>query len=372
MTSVHSYLDTRIFFKECCSLAQSGYETHLVAPDAPDQTRNGVHLHGLQKIARNRLVRIMNTPWSVYRKAQRIDAVIYHFHDPELIPVGLLLKAQGKRVIYDVHEHVPRQIMSKPWIPWWLRTFIAYIVSLIEAIGVHFFDGIVTVTPTIARRFPPHKTVVVQNFPMVSELMVFDPTPYNQRPLCAIYIGAITHIRGIREMLQAIDLVRDQFDVQLLLVGNFDSAELEQESSKLAGWQKVNFLGWQSRDSVARILAQSRVGLVILHPVANYIDSQPNKLFEYMSASIPIIASNFPKWKGIIERTGCGLTVDPCDPRAIARAIEFVLAQPQAAEVMGRRGRAAIERQYNWEQEVTNLLRFYEKILNASTYTDVP
>jgi glycosyltransferase involved in cell wall biosynthesis len=125
----------------------------------------------------------------------------------------------------------------------------------------------------------------------------------------------------------------------------------------------VNPTGFLDRTGVESVFARSMAGLVTLQPVKNYIDALPVKMFEYMSAGIPVIASNFPLWREIISKNDCGLLVNPLDAGAIAKAIDYMVLNPKEAERMGRNGRKAVETHYNWNQEEKNLLNFYEKIL---------
>lgn len=362
LTTGHPPFDTRIFHKQAKTLVQAGYDVTLIAQHENDEVVDGVKIIALPK-PRNRVARMLCLAWRAFCLARRERAAIYHFHDPELIPIGLLLKLRGRPVIYDVHEDVPKQILSKDWIPRPLRRLVAGATRVAEALASLVFDGIVAATPAIAKRFPPHKTVVVQNFPILKELVAPESTPYQNRPAKIIYIGGITAIRGIREMVQATSLVPESLNARLVLVGAFSPPSLEAEVRGLFGWERVEFVGWQDRASVARLLGEARAGLVVLHPRPNYLNAWPVKLFEYMSAGLPVIASDFPLWREIVNGVGCGLLVNPLDPKAIAKAIQYLLTHPEEAEEMGRRGQQAVQERYNWDTEKEKLLLLYRRLV---------
>ncbi|WP_347241446.1 glycosyltransferase family 4 protein [Thermus sp.] len=361
LSTVHPVLDTRIFHKEAQSLAQAGYEVVLVAQGQPKESE-GIRIHGLPT-PKNRFSRMFGTTFKALSLAVRERADIYHFHDPELIPVGLLLRLMGKKVIYDVHEDLPRQILSKYWIPSVLRGVVAKAAELMEWVAGRFMNGIVAATPAIAERFPPHKTVVVQNFPLLSEFPHAGEIPYSERPMQVVYVGGISAIRGVIEIVKAMEHLPPRLGARLFLAGRFDPPELESRLQEMPGWHRTVFMGWLSRKEIRTLLARSRVGLVILHPTLNYVAGQPVKLFEYMAAGIPVVASNFPLWREIVEGEQCGLTVDPLNPKEIAKAIQWLLEHPQEAEEMGKRGRKAVLERFNWEQEAEKLLAFYRRIV---------
>ena len=362
LTSVHPSFDIRIFHKECKTLARKGYKVILVAQHSRNEVVDGIQIRALLR-PRNRFDRMTRTAWQVYRSAIKENAGLYHLHDPELIPIGVLLKIRGKRVIYDVHEDYPSSLLFRDWIHPHLRPYIVKGVRFTEWVGVRVLDGVVAATPSIAKRFPSSKTVIVQNFPIPDNLVLDKNIPYSQRSPILVYIGEISEMRGIKEMVQAVGHLPENLGAQLSLAGNFSPAYLEHEIKQLPDWKWISFLGWQSQEGVAAMLGRARIGLVLFHPAPNHINAQPNKLFEYMAAGIPVVTSDFPLWREIIEGVGCGLLVDPTDPRKIAKGLQWLLEHPEEAEAMGKRGQTAVREKYNWDREDNKLVAFYQEII---------
>ena len=363
LSSVHPSYDTRIFVKECASLAKAGYDVTLIVPHNRDEDRQGVKIRHVEKLGGGRLKRMLLTSWKVFKKAWGQNADIYHFHDPELIPAGILLRLKGAKVIYDVHEDVPKQILSKDWIPGYLRYPVAMLIALMEWVSTRFFfSGIAAATPTIAKRFPDKKTVTIQNFPIREEIkLAKDPIPFAKRDNKVIYIGGIAKIRGIVQCVEAMAKV-NQKNASLLLGGKISSASFAQELENTKGWDRIDQLGWLDRDEVVKQLQISCAGLVLLHPRPNYIDSLPVKMFEYMAAGLPVIASDFPLWREIIGENKCGLLVDPMNSEAIANAIDWIFSHPEDAQQMGLEGLKTVQTIYNWGMEEQKLLTFYKGI----------
>lgn len=364
LSTIHRALDVRIFYKECQTLAKAGYEVHLLVPNPPAQQLEGVFFHAIDKVTNYpRLVRTWRRLSSAYQIAKSLQADVYHFHDPELIPVGILLQRLGAKVIYDVHEDSPWEAISLSKnhpVLGWLRFGIW---TILEGIAKASLNAFICVTPHIAQKFPSAKTSVVANFPLTAELQaVHEVNLAHPQENIVIYAGGIAEIRGIREMVGAMELLPRTLAVKLLLLGEFPSPELQTEVEKLPGWQQVEFLGWQSRQSVVQHLAQSKVGLVLFHPKRDHLEALPNKLFEYMAAGLPVVASNFPLWREIIEDIGCGLVVNPLDPQEIAQSMQYLLENPDVAAAMGQRGREAVINQYNWEIESQKLLKVYTQV----------
>lgn len=357
ITTVHPAFDVRIFYKQCKSIAKLGYDTYLLANIDEDQCSEGVNIVSLGK-AKNRLHRMTGYLWKTYKKALSLNGDIYHFHDPELIPLGLLLKLKRKKVVYDVHEDVPRDILLKPWLPKMSRKICSVVFEIMENFSAKFFDAIVTVTPLLAARFTKENntTVEIRNYPISQDIQPIINQPKKQQ-LC--YAGLISRERGIFEMLKT----SFRCEVELNLAGRFNSEDLYNEVVNLTEWNNVNYLGYLDRNSIVNLYQSSQIGLAVLHSGPTFNDSLPIKLFEYMAAGLPVIASNFPLWREIIDKHDCGICVDPKNLDEICEAIYFLLNNAEEAQKMGERGQNAIRQFYTWDTEEEKLSQVYARIL---------
>jgi glycosyltransferase involved in cell wall biosynthesis len=296
--------------------------------------------------------------------ARALKADIYHLHDPELLTIALALKRSGSKIVFDAHEDVPKQILAKHYLHPWVRRLISHLFAAYERYVCARLDGIVAATPTIRDKFKDcsRRVVDINNFPLPGELDSHDDTLRSGNEVC--YIGGIATIRGIREIVRAVGLSRHG-GVQLHLAGRFVEPDVESELRILPAWSRVKAWGHQERSGVKRVLSRSSVGLVTLHPMPNYLDSLPIKMFEYMAAGIPVIASDFPLWRSIVEGADCGICVDPLEVGAIADAIDGLLADPIRAARMGQNGRRAVQDRFNWGIEEKKLLEFYAILAKA-------
>jgi glycosyltransferase involved in cell wall biosynthesis len=362
ISTVHSSYSNRIFHKECRTLADAGYKVTFIVQNDKDEQRNNVFIKAIP-MAQGRLSRMTKSVLKAYTLALKENASVYHFHDPELLFAAFMLKLQGKKVIYDVHEDYYSSIVKKSWLNPVFRKCFAISFSCCESLSVHIFDGIVAATPQIAKQFPSKKTEIVQNFPQISDFNPSTSIPYKKRNAIITYIGGISILRGAKEMMEAITLLPDKVESQLHLAGSFDNKKLEYEIRQLKGWKNTVFYGWQSRHFVDDLLSKSRVGLLLFHPAPNHIMSQPNKLFEYMLAGIPVVASDFPLWREIIEGTKCGIVVNPLNVKEISDAVRWLLEHPEDAEKMGDKGRKAVHERYKWCNEGERLLNLYQRIM---------
>ena len=356
LTSVHDRDDTRIR-KQCLDLEASGHSVTLIVADGRgDGNHDDVAIIDIGR-ATSRPKRMLVSAAKVWRCAVRLKADVYHFHDPELLPFAIWLAHGGAFVVYDAHEDLPKQLLTKPYLSRPIAKIVARVASRVERCAVRHFSAVVSATDSIARRFDDFAglKVVINNFPIIDELA---PLSNETERDSVVFVGKLSEIRGIREAIQAMSLVRS--DVHLKLVGSFADPEFAESCRRLDGYERVVETGVLDRSEVRRVLESSIAGLVTFHPSANHVSAQPNKLFEYMSAGVPVIASDFPLWRRLVG--DAGIAVDPQDPAEIAAAIDRVAADPHLAATMGRAGMEATTHRFNWTLESKKLVALYESL----------
>ena len=359
LTTVHQVFDVRIFYKQAKTLVQAGYEVTLIAQHDKDEIVDGVRIVALTKL-KNRFTRIFILTWQAFYLALNQRADIYHFHDPELILIGIILRFFKKRVIYDVHENLPKQIMDKSWLDNnQIRKFAAFIMNIIEQIGVLLFSKIIGATPDISKRFPKNKTVILRNFPILKLIDDAVPIDYMKNKPIIIYVGGLMRIRGIKEMIQAMKYMDNRTEFWLL--GRWDNERFKKECENLDEWIYVKYFGFISLEKVYRYMKIADIGISIIHPAENNLKALPNKCFEYMTCSLPMVISNFPYWKENFR--DCALFADPYDSKDIAKKILFLLSDINVMNKMGKNGRKLVVEKFSWEKESKKLLEVYKQML---------
>ena len=365
LSTVHGPFDTRIFQKECRTLAEAGYRVTFLVPHARRETADGVDILPLPRIAR-RERRILLAPWHAFRAARALPADLYHFHDPELLPIGVLLRWTTRaRVVYDAHENYARQMSGRDWMPRPLKRILPRLVGAVERWAIRRLDAVVCATEHIAAQFPRARTAVVKNYPLLKMSPAEpDPAQFDPANVTVLYTGGWTEHRGVYQLVQAMEHVATP-GARLLLLGKCVSPALQERAQSLPGYARVDYRGTVPFAEVYRHMRRAAIGLICNQPRHDYEMAQPNKLFEYMSAGLPVIASHFPRWKEVVEGNDCGLTVDPTRPQEIARAIDTLLSQPDRRREMGRNGLQAVQTTYNWQAEGRKLLQLYQELLPA-------
>ena len=357
ITTVHPRYDVRIFHKECKSLSEY-YKVYLIVADGlGNEEKDKVNIIDIGLRQQSRLKRAIADSEKAFKKAIELDCELYHFHDPELIRTGVKLKKRGKKVIYDTHEDLPRQIMGKPYLNKFIKPILANFIEWLENRAAKQFDYICSATPYIRERFKMinRNTVDINNYPILGEL--FQTNINKENTFC--YTGGITRIRGIANIIKAMKNINSK----LVIAGRVNDKSYLSEIKELNEWEKVEYLGLVDREELAIVLSRSIAGIVTFLPSQNHLNSQPNKIFEYMSAGIAIIGSDFKLWKEIIEDNYCGICVNPEKSEEISEAMQYLIDNPEKTKSMGENGQRIVLKKYNWNVEERKLSDVYNKVL---------
>lgn len=359
MSSVHRQEDTRIFHKECVSLAKEGYNVFLLTR-GNTYIKNGVHIIGINSDGENRLKRMLLTTKNIYKKAIEIDADIYHAHDPELLPILLKLKRNGKKTIFDSHEHTVGAIREKKYIPKLLRKIISSIYENYQTYACKKMDAVITATPNITDYFKSigcQRVVDICNFPLLRD--EFTEPYYGTR---AISFAGGTTAQWNHDCI--INAINEIDNITYLLCGGNNS--YLDKLKNLSGWKKVDFKGFIPFEQVEVLLRHSTIGMALLTPGENTDGTKGNmantKIFEEMMAGLPVICTNFERWRKFVEGYDCGICVDPHNVTEIREAIKKLIDNPELARRKGLNGRHAVEKEFNWSKEETKLLALYNEI----------
>lgn len=364
LTTVHSRSDSRIFAREAPTVGslRSVEVKVIVADGLGPESRTGYDVVDLGKPHAGRLGRFTGIYFKALRVVLHEKPDVLHVHDPELLPLAYLAqKINRGSFVYDAHEDFPKDILDKHWIPSSLRKAVALVAGAVEAGIASKANHVVAATEHVARRFPAHRTTVIRNFPLLEEFDFVDTVRTSGDPRDFLYLGSITEVRGVNQLVKAMPFVLHR-DARLVLAGGVTPESFLGKMRAEAGWTRTTYMGHVHRDGLESLFQGVAAGLLTAFPKNNALESVPTKFFEYMAAGVPLIVSDFPAWRALLEDVGCALFVDPENPRDIANAMNAILADPRRSALMGARGRRAVLSQLNWEREGSRLADLYQSL----------
>lgn len=358
VSSVHPWTDNRVHYRECESLARAGFRVMLIAVESPiEGPQSEVTVRTIPR--RARLWRMMASSAQVIGMAIRTRAPIVHLHDPELIPYIPVLRMLGRLVVYDAHEDLPTQLLSKPYLGRWARIALGFLArGLVQLI--RFANLAVAATETIGANLPARATVLVHNYPPLraAEAAAEARQVFDRRP-AAVYVGGISTRRGAEVMVDASTQMPEGW--RLSLAGSL-SSDLLRKLEASAGWRRVDYVGQVPPEAARELILESRVGLLLFEDNAAHRDALPTKMFEYFAAGVPVVASDFPLWRSIIAGNACGLLVDPNSPAAVAQALRTYDESPELLAEHSQNARKLAVTALNWAPEAERLVHAYRAL----------
>ena len=355
LTTVHPQNDNRIFYKECVTLKKAGFDVNLIVADGQNTITDGVEIIAFPK-AKGRLKRVFKTSIiDILKVCKKVDANAYHFHDPELIFAGLYLKLMGKKVVYDIHENTSASILSKPYIKSKIvKKIISKSFDIFEKMVANFFDAIVTARPDISKKFKHKNLITLRNFPILPDFSKMQEIEIKKDKPSVIFVGGMTEIRGIHQLLDAFENYLD--DVELWLLGPITEDKLKKRIS--SGVKNVKYFGIVEAYEVFSYIKKADIGIITFLPVPNHIETLATKPFEYMACGKPMIMSNFKYWQDTFKDSS--IYVDPKNSLEIAQRIKDLLQDKDLMKKMSKQNLELSQKEYNWQKESQKLVDLYK------------
>ncbi len=364
ISTVHPANDIRIYHKEVKSLAENGYKVYLIGNYNNKDIKNNIYFIPLPQI-KNKFIRVFFKPFIALIKAIKTKSYIYHLHDPELLPIGIILKLMGKKVIFDSHELVYYQIYDKKWLKHhYIQNFFNLFYKKFEKLTVKFFDAIILAetgyTNYFYKNYPKYKNkfYILQNFPIIKKIEKSKPMKINFNKPILIYAGSLSHQRRIDIILKTVE----KLDVGLILLGKWNDYNFQQYCYNLPGYKKVIIDKFTTPDEVYSYMKASDIGLVILSKSKNYTTSISTKIFEYMACEIPVVASNFELWKKTFQDRM--FYVEPDNINELINIIQKILNNTKNFQNLLKNNKEYVIKNFSWETESKKLIQLYKKILN--------
>jgi glycosyltransferase involved in cell wall biosynthesis len=368
ITTVHPIKDARIFYRMCRGLAAKKIEVVLIAPGsfaAEPYLRASSWNDSLAQASRIQRAGI------ALRAALAEDADVYHFHDPELIPMALLLKAlkPSRAVVYDVHEDYPSMMRDKYWLPRWTRPAAALGARLANHLAGRFLSGIVVADRGVAADFmkiAPRKIFLHYNFPALDLFAHPDGPP--PRPMAdLVYLGGLSERAGIFVLLDALEILAASGIKPTARLAGYTDGEKGLETidaalHKRGLCEQVEFHGRLAHTQVPEWLRAGRIGLVMLQAVPKFMKNIPSKMFEYWACGLPVLASDLPPIRQFLIEGENGYLFAPASAVQLAERIAHLLYNSEQCRSLGRAGQRMVERQWNNDNQIAQLIDFYERL----------
>jgi glycosyltransferase involved in cell wall biosynthesis len=299
---------------------------------------------------------------------RRVDVV--HFHDIDILPWMALL-ALVRPTVYDVHENYPDEMRKKDFVPRWLRPPLYHVADFAELLCARMVGNCVLVVPAQDRRFRAVRAIHVRNY-ATRDLLASVRDDYLARPDVAVFTGTHCDDTGSTLLLDIATRCRARgVGLTFVVTSRFSSEEYrrwfmaEIERRHLA--DRIVIRPYVPAHEIMSVLNQATVALAPNLRVPTQEKAILTKLFEYMAAGLPIVASDLPNQVDFVGGANAGLLARPEEPDTFVDALARLVSDRAYARQLGLNGRRAFLDQYCWETQIPPLLRFYETIVDKGS-----
>ncbi len=362
LTSRHALTDNRILHCMARTAETAGYRSVVMGPAREDSSFAHIPLQACP------LVKEGDRHSHIWLLARLLTGALksryplFHIHDPDLLPVALILKLFGRRVIYDIHDDYEASLTVRLRNRGWVGRLVPALWWWFERNAARALDGIVVADRHLAQKFARCNPVILGNYPrrdFTTMAKTDGETTFN-----LIYVGGVTRERGLEMALKALRLL-PMPEVRLHIIGTSREADL---LDLLRSDPRVVLHGRVAWTELHRHYVRAHIGLALYQPLESFLyypGENAVKVIEYMAAGIPVLCSDFPGLKNFVEHTGCGLVVQPNDPQAIAAQIRELFENSNLRQKLGANGRRLFESEYHWEKHEHKLVELYDRTLTT-------
>ena len=373
LTSGHSPFTPRLFHKELISLRKIFRDLTIIAPyDKLRDSVDGISIYGVPKY-KSRYNR-WATLSALYRKARELRPTVIHCHEPDSLLVSFLLKTRFPqvKVIYDCHEFHPQSFTEH--FPNPFRNLIKILIEITENYLVSRIEAVVTVNDRLVERFSKQNESItlLPNYPKKD---IFrnerrKRTILSTDTVHLIYVGLVSSDRGVFRMVEVIRELEKSVDIKLTLIGKCSSESLKKEFiqkvNKFKLRKKIQYMGHLPHNETIEHLMNADIALFLVNNKERYHWGESTKYFEYSAASLPIIISDLPAKRSLIEKNKNGILVNYDSVEEIVNAVQYLIKNKGEARMMGGRGRSFFESHYNWDAIESRLLTLYKNLTSVN------
>jgi len=371
VTSIHPDFDARLW-KYAKVLHRLGHEVHMVCPWAVRAGEmEGVVFHPFERVA-NRRARPFQVPWRLGRALlpllPRVDIV--HFHDIDILP-WMALIALIKPVIYDVHENYPEEILSRKGIPRILRRGLSLGVRWMQIGCAAVIRNIVLVADSQHEDLvgPTLRKTMIMNYATV-ELLRDVTQDYLTRTEGLIFLGSQHENNGSMLLVEIADRLRKRLpEMKIYAIDRFADPVYRQklldEVTRRGLQDNYVLLPNVKPQAIMQHLNRCTIAVTCNLRVPQQINGVHTKLFEYMAAGLPTVASDLPHQLKSILEANSGLLAKPEDPNSFVDAICQLAADRERAKQLGANGQRYVVEQFSWESQADIIQDLYEQVMRG-------
>ncbi len=367
---VHPLHDHRFLYKQCKGLSEQGFDVvYFNAKAESEQTIDGIKIVPL-KDAKSRLKRILNT-FLLLPKMISLKADAIHLVDPELLPVGIIVKLFTRKiVVFDAHEDYVSFIAQKHYLGQISSKILPVLMKIILVLSAKLFDGFVFSDRPTANllSMPVSRKCIFFNYPLL-KLFPNCPKNWNNRKYDLALVGSMSKTSGTFVLLKAVKILKEKYPgIKVLLIGQPDENikdNVEQFICINNLEENIEITGRVPHSKVPELLQDCKIGLITLLNLPKFQKNIATKMFEYFASGMPVISADLPPEREYIEEGKTGLFFEPGNHNSLVENVDKLLSDVELGSLMAKQSREYIvTKKIFAENEMKKLAEFYEYLFS--------